>query len=98
MGTKKKMDKYEVSLNALQWVLSKRLRYSRSWKNVTVLTHDPDEEHRAGSFEIMWVEPKNEDPNQKEDFMSRILPLNIRTLDAEIERQHKKYAEDKNAT
>ena len=94
MGKKIKTDKHEPALYALQWVLAERLKHSVSWCNVTVVTHDPDEDYRYGAFEIRWIVPTNQDPKHKGDFQSKVLPLTKRTLNAEIRRQMKKLIEE----
>ena len=79
---------HDTSIPALHWILSKRLKYSRSWRNVEVVI-------KKKTFEIRWVDPKWDDPEDKDTFCSRVGPLTLKALDAEIERQHIKYTKEK---
>ena len=49
------------------------------------------------TFEIRWCQPKHIDPKAKgkNTFLSRVLPLSKRSLDAEIDRQIDKYVEER---
>jgi len=81
-------DKYSTPISALHWVLGRRLRHSRSWGNVSIAV-------KSKTFEIRWCEPKNEEQADMATFMSRVLPLSIKSLDAEIDRQIDKYQEER---
>jgi hypothetical protein len=78
----------DIAMPALHWVLRKRLNLSRTWNNVEVI-------EKKKTFEIKWCDPKKEDPEGKETFCSRVLPLNLKQVNDEVERQHEKYREDK---
>lgn len=86
-----KADKYANGLSALQWVLAQRLKHSRSWQNVSLSTN---EQEGKPTFEIRWIHPKDPDTAGTDTFMSRVLPLNKRSLDAEVRRQILKYVEE----
>jgi len=78
----------KVSMPALHWVLSKRLPLSRTWNNVEVV-------ERKRELVIRWIDPKKPDPEGKQTFCARTIPFSLRSVDAEIERQHEKYEDDK---
>ena len=77
-------DKYAIPLNALQWVLTHRLQYSRTWLEVKIITSEK-------KFMIRWDTPKSGGTT----FMERTLPIRIDTLNAEIFRQFKKLEDER---
>ena len=80
---------HETSLPALHWILAKRLRYSRSWNNVKVVT-------KKKTLDIFWYDSKTKvDPKGKKVFSSRTIPLSRKSLDNEIDRQILRYLKEK---
>jgi hypothetical protein len=86
MGTEE--DIIELALPTLHYILGKRLKFSRAWKNVEVET-------KKKVFRIKWFDPKNKDQEGLDTFCTRERPMSLRSMETEIDDQMIKYLKEK---